>query len=57
MRNIVIFAEMAFFGPALLFLLKTMQKDMPHKRLLLIWSGIMSLAPAIFIDHGHYQFN
>lgn len=57
MRNIVIFAEMALFGPALLFLLKTMQKDMPHKRLLLIWSGIMSLAPAIFIDHGHYQFN
>jgi hypothetical protein len=57
MRNIVIIAEMLLFAPALLFLLKTMHKDLPNKRLIIIWAGVMSLAPAIFIDHGHYQFN
>jgi glycopeptide antibiotics resistance protein len=57
MRNIVIIAEMVLFAPALLFLLKTMYKDLPNKRLIIIWAGVMSLAPAIFIDHGHYQFN
>lgn len=57
MRATVIIGEFLVFAPALFFLLKTMFKDLSTKIRLVLWFGIMMLPPAMFIDHGHYQFN
>jgi len=57
MRSIVVIGEFLVFAPALYFFLKTMFKDLSVKIRLILWFGIMMLPPALFIDHGHYQFN
>ena len=48
---------MLVFAPSLLFLLHTMFKHLGSKTILVIWFTILNLPPALFVDHGHYQFN
>jgi hypothetical protein len=57
MRYAAMAVEGVFFLPASLFLLKTLYNDISNKKLLVLWSGIMMLGPALFIDHGHYMYN
>lgn len=57
MRLIPAIAEMVIFAPALWFFLMTYNKDMSDKKNVVIWFAILLVGPALFIDHGHYQFN
>ena len=57
MRHIVTISEMLVFAPSLLFLVTTLFKHLGNKTNLVIWFSILNLPAAIFIDHGHYQFN